>query len=575
MSATRRSLGPAQATSPSKRNEVAPAPMDLKGKAVSFDDLIGFSKLQELLKTLIGSLNDHDSQLNELRTKHPLGEVIETLKQDLATKVSVHATSMEEIRQEAEVSNKAFAELEAEVAVDHQTLDKVRIETASATTALAGLEVRCKAIPELASKMTKIAELEERLLRMEKKAADTATVEDVMTLETRVQHIESLVPGMTELPAGSTESAASHDSGMMSRALERIEALETKATETLDTVHGLSHENTALEEKFNADVSMLQKEISNLRRTWQESIWKGGKGGSERMGEELLALIEKLDALDMEVRGNLHESLAAMERKLSYCVKSLNAEISDIRQLVGLQSKHAAAATTHCLACFASRLQTGQISPREGDPLLGADGKPYLSYQRGGGFKVSSAPSLAQHRQAILASRGMLPKGAEPVNPQSLNLQGLQHTCYLPSTADHVVGKDPSARCPQTPQRNRSSSTGAHRQQRPATAGSRPSSAKKQRQLIVGDKAGAADITSLCVDSRPMAASGGSTAVPDLEWSQTPVHLSPMAGGMQVGEEELYMPEEQPDDTQREEFSTQLGQEAPAPGDDDDGLEDS
>jgi len=516
----------------------------IKGKNASVDDLIGYNKLQELLKTIIGALNDHDTSLQDIRTKHPtsLSEAVAALKKEQAAEASKVAEQFEAIRQEAAASKLAFEQLKSEAAVDRSTAEKVRKESATVATSLAGLEVRCQKLPELSTKIHKVSDLEDRLAQFEKKAV---TADEIAALEKRVHDLEVLVMGDPDKADLRTTSTDSHESGMMSRALERIAAIEAKVashdekiTETSEILTVLNADHTNLDERSKANIGALQKDLSTLRRTVVESVWGGRQTSSGQITDDAHSSFNsRLENLETEVREDLRELVANLDKKVTLGLKSLNAEMADLRQQVVLHLKHGAAATSHCLSCFANRLQTGQISPREVEHILGADGKPYLSYQRGGGFKISSSPNLATHRQAILAARGMLPLSAtaNPCDPQTINLQGLAQACYA-GVPDHTAPKEAHAqkepdRC-QTPpgQRQRSSNSFLNRS-RPSTAGSRPSSGKR-RQLIPAnhsDKGPVIDFTSLQVEARAVTtpSAGVSTGVP--EWSQTPIQLSPVA----------------------------------------------
>lgn len=292
----------------------------LKGAAVNLDDLIGFTKLQNVLAMFLGHMNEQDSAILQLK--------------DQCEQLSAKLKD-EQGMADALASQKAMADMLASQAFDLAQLKKREEEQDRELVSLRRLLDDTSALAK--EQVTKL--------------------EVVRVASDKLVERESVQDGLIEDLRLAAASYASADS---------LEDLERRMLE------------------LSESVARLCEEIEALRPEPQEEAAgppEGDTGGppTETAEDPLLRLQERLElleewvaALQATVNGDLPSRIQAVAEKEDRDVRHLSRQLADIRnQLLVLTGPGSSATSSRCLTCFDVRL------PVQNRVVVGSDGKTY------------------------------------------------------------------------------------------------------------------------------------------------------------------------------------------------------
>jgi chromosome segregation ATPase len=158
------------------------------------------------------------------------------------------------------------------------------------------------------------------------RANESSQAELILTLQTRVQALETEIQGAKEnldtlraanesAEAASAEAALEHDA--LIKAREALDALRAK-TEALETDNAQVHEKTSLQlqqlESSTARVETLEAELAQLRKEKEDNASK-----LSELEIEILELKESQEASEDE-RGQLTAKIKSLENELSKAI---------------------------------------------------------------------------------------------------------------------------------------------------------------------------------------------------------------------------------------------------------------
>lgn len=335
----------------------------LKGNQVSLDDLLGYSKLQDLLSTIIGSVNDQDETvakvLNELQ--------VEAARN--TQKLNEQDLLLEQMRSQVE---SAVGRIDQAVSAQERALEE------------------------------RVSPLEQRMQQLEAQQQGMAKLEaGLKAVEQRQEPVEARVSKLESTQKSSHEQIADIEVKLSGLAgtVDDLQRQLTKATGSLtETVTGMQ----ASLSKHEEQLAQLTESLETLRKgldAVQTECTMGLAAGVEKdtqLGEKITTVesevtvgLEELtrkEAADAEAIKRLEDALrkVAQESGLRGLIDELKKKLAaQAEQLAGLTGQMAAfddkgsSGTARCLSCYSKRAQ----NPNK--IVVGSDGKTY--FQTSGG----------------------------------------------------------------------------------------------------------------------------------------------------------------------------------------------
>lgn len=359
---------------------------------VSVDDLLGYSKLQDLLLLLVGRINEQDAAIEQLQVANRelnesfasrLSEAVEALRRDTSA-VSARMSTLEALAKEHESntpSSEALEDLQNKLSVIYAGLADARDRLSVGHSRQGILEASNR-------------DLEKRF--QELVATSAAVTERTMALQ---QGQAAISAAVSEVETRLLSQLSAHD--------------EIQAT--------LSASVKAIEKTAVAkDAVKVARELEARVFALEHAIKERDSSGAQSARAELEALLDKLRA-DIEARLNVLQArldlLEDAQKQGQAGMERLRRDLARVKDMMDDLSSQGSAATTKCISCFDSRVQ------EETKFAIGSDGKVY-QHRRSTGESLAAKRVESNLRDlSVLAASVDRPNvhGASRLRPATAN----------------------------------------------------------------------------------------------------------------------------------------------------------
>eukprot|EP00928_Gymnodinium_smaydae_P038274 TRINITY_DN26429_c0_g1_i1.p1 TRINITY_DN26429_c0_g1~~TRINITY_DN26429_c0_g1_i1.p1 ORF type:complete len:395 (-),score=117.33 TRINITY_DN26429_c0_g1_i1:67-1251(-) len=357
-------------------------------KGMGLDDLIGLTKLQDVLEAIIGRLDEQGETIKELRdgadaTEKKLTEhdaIVAQVKTDCADAVSTVKGLQKEV---AETEEKTRNQLEARAVPLEVKLRELEA-TVKANTGVEELR------QNLQKQTAALQECQKALAALEKATEETAKQDEAKRrkLERAIEEVSDSCNGRLEEMEESAKAAAAKMAAQEQRLAEASETSQqalAQGTEARAAANEAAEGATSALERATA-LDALSKQLSDDLQELRLAIEKDEKmkGFADALGR-LDASLKDLRSKDQGAA--LRSLIDALSDKEAADVMRLTKEINNlINKLSGFLDK-GASATARCLSCFDRRSQMHNTI------VVGSDGKTYLKSAEGVNIGRLNVPS--------------------------------------------------------------------------------------------------------------------------------------------------------------------------------------
>eukprot|EP00927_Polykrikos_kofoidii_P068173 TRINITY_DN63546_c0_g1_i1.p1 TRINITY_DN63546_c0_g1~~TRINITY_DN63546_c0_g1_i1.p1 ORF type:complete len:423 (+),score=91.46 TRINITY_DN63546_c0_g1_i1:317-1585(+) len=359
----------------------------VKGSHVSLDDLIGYSKLQDVLDKIIAALNAQDETIASLRNEvegattrlDAQDKVVQQVRfdcQDTNEKVKESFKAHAVIEQKSSELSKSFqssvpalqkkmSEVEAQIKKAANT-DDIKAQLKALTEGLEGVDQRSAGLEARAKKIESDKSAEERASQIEASVDKMrlALDQSIFGLSARVDKVcddmtEAEKTLLTHQEEFNTAAESRKDMGAS------LEQVKTASADNAASIGNLNDRASTLEGLERE----LQSGIEELRRTLERLAEK----------EELMKVGQDVQRIDRGIRelkskdqGDLRGLFDALASKEASDVQRITKELNVLQSRLGSFLDKGASATARCLSCFDRRVQLHNTI------VVGSDGKTYL-----------------------------------------------------------------------------------------------------------------------------------------------------------------------------------------------------
>jgi chromosome segregation ATPase len=342
--------------------------VNLKGRDVDLADLFGYSKLQDVLETLIKSANDQDESAKALH---------DSVLKKLTAQDAVVKQVQQECKESADIVKKAKAEqdqLAARVGKLEQKMVNAEASLVSYQGDLGQMKAQLQVLSTdvngcqglLGVHEARLKDLESDSSKAKLNDLEQALADRTSALGERLSRVEDRTGRAETQLADHAKQHGSH--------VEQITALSALADQVrADLAAGIG----SVDERLK----VLEADFPALKASVEDSA-----GGVTSCREELKKTAEALARLEAQLKelrnqsqqdGVMRKAIEALTDKEAADVKRLEHQVQALMGKMTQFEDKGASGTARCLSCYSRRAQlTNSI-------VIGSDGKTYLKSAEG------------------------------------------------------------------------------------------------------------------------------------------------------------------------------------------------
>eukprot|EP00927_Polykrikos_kofoidii_P015072 TRINITY_DN16694_c0_g1_i1.p1 TRINITY_DN16694_c0_g1~~TRINITY_DN16694_c0_g1_i1.p1 ORF type:complete len:494 (-),score=72.00 TRINITY_DN16694_c0_g1_i1:45-1526(-) len=449
----------------------------LNGVQVKLDDLFGYTKLSELLATLIGCMSNHEETIAQLRKDSG----------SIAARFGESGVVSKQLQDQTALIAKLRRDCDSlveQVGNQSATVEKARTDSSASLAEVKDLRVTMKQLRAESEKVNETIRRRQSLL--EDATADRGTSMDrrLALIDERFEDIRKQFSGGQEaqdrierLPSAQNRSVrptqAENDNGA---GTQNIDGAKYDGSGAVDECQGadLTAKVAALEEAFQGpgglpdqvealntfcrdvdarmrahgdsltglseSVGVLSSSLDAARAELKASVHKSG-GWPQRASDDVASpnlivdqLARDIGVMKADIDNNIRSDIKDVSVRENTNANRLARELLELRRLLNEFLEQGSSATARCLSCFTQRAQV------ENPSAVGKDGKLYghmerprsatakMSGRRGSGLLSEAAPvsrpaSAVQGAASAAARRQIAPN----IEKGMLSLAGQRH----------------------------------------------------------------------------------------------------------------------------------------------------
>eukprot|EP00931_Biecheleriopsis_adriatica_P115468 TRINITY_DN91254_c0_g1_i1.p1 TRINITY_DN91254_c0_g1~~TRINITY_DN91254_c0_g1_i1.p1 ORF type:complete len:422 (+),score=125.98 TRINITY_DN91254_c0_g1_i1:78-1268(+) len=387
----------------------------LKGEAVPLNDLLGFSRLQEVLVKIIGHLNEQDEKIGRVVT-------------DSAKMQITQEQALSKMKQEVE-----------------EVVKKMDVQDRRVKDQLAEMEKKVDALPPLVKAEADARKQDAQKLfgelgllqtsQKESKAKVEAVEKDIGHAKERIKRLQEDVErfGKVDQKIDELSGDIAKVATTAKEAGDGVKKAEEKHAALVETVQQLREALEAAKKESSeglaAATTQIQEQLSKVEADFAtaDAELKAALEAKDAANQERIRKVDeafKAFAASM----NFKDQIAALQKKLMSEIQALRDELGPLQEALKNMADTGSSATVRCLSCSTKRPTNSSSF------TIGTDGRTYFRTSDGNNVNLGriNLPSLggSHHNRSISpSSRSVSPTRTKATSPlKSRSGTGLQHS---------------------------------------------------------------------------------------------------------------------------------------------------
>lgn len=361
----------------------------IKGEKVSLDDLLGISRLQDVLTKMISHMNEQDENMGKIQ--------VEAARAQMAQE-----TALKKMREEVEAATK---KLDAQ---DKNVTEKITEIEKKVEDAVKQVKNEGEARQQQASEIGQLqAKQKEAKVKVDELDADfdkqRKTVKEMQEELARMGKLDQKVDELTGDLAKVKTTSDNADEAIKNTILPKYASMEQSVQELKDALDAAKKENAA---NFEEQAAKIQEQLAKVAADFTAADEEVKKLLSQSDADNKDRIQKVDDALKAYAeKNNVRGQLEALQKKLNSEIAAIRDELGPIAEALKSMSDEGSSATVRCLSCASQRPTMGSSF------TIGTDGKTYFRSSDGNNVNLGrvNLPSLQGSSNQKMMNRSISP----------------------------------------------------------------------------------------------------------------------------------------------------------------------